>query len=86
MVEATDTSTHYLPIDDNGTFIPDDDDFVVISVPEGIDSIDFVPAGKVNRIRAATVGYRRFMELVEEYVDIVEAKSRGWCTEGRDEI
>ena len=39
-----DTSTHYLPIDGNGTFIPDDDDFVVISVPEGIDSIDFIPA------------------------------------------
>ena len=44
VVDATDTSTHYLPIDGNGTFIPDDDDFVVISVPEGIDSIDFVPA------------------------------------------
>ncbi len=44
VVDATDTSTHYLPIDGNGTFIPDDDDFVVISVPEGIDSIDFIPA------------------------------------------
>ncbi len=44
VVDATDTSTHYLPIDGNGTFIPDDEDFVVISVPEGIDSIDFVPA------------------------------------------
>ena len=44
VVDATDTSTHYLPIDGNGTFIPDDDDFVIISVPEGIDTIDFVPA------------------------------------------
>ena len=35
------------------------------------------PAGKVDRVRAATEGYRRFMELVEEYVDIVEAKSMG---------
>ena len=44
VVDATDTSTHYLPINPTGTFIPDDDDFVIISVPEGIDSIDFVPA------------------------------------------
>ena len=44
VVDATDTSTHYLPIDGNGTFIPDNEDFVVISVPEGIDSIDFIPA------------------------------------------
>ena len=44
VVDATDTSTHYLPINASGTFIPDGEDFVVISVPEGIDSIDFVPA------------------------------------------
>ena len=44
VVDATDTSTHYLPINPTGTFIPDGEDFVVISVPEGIDSIDFVPA------------------------------------------
>ena len=44
VVDATDTSTHYLPIDGNGTFIPGDEDFVVISIPKGIDSIDFVPA------------------------------------------
>ena len=44
VVDATDTSTHYLPIDGNGTFIPDDDDFVIIRVPEGINSSGFVPA------------------------------------------
>ena len=35
----------------------------------------YLPADKVERVRAATAGYRRFMELVEEYVDIMEAKS-----------
>ena len=35
----------------------------------------YVPADKVEHVRAATAGYRRFMELVEEYVDIMEAKS-----------
>ena len=44
VVDATDTSTHHLPIATSGTFIPDGEDFVVISSPEGIDSVDFVPA------------------------------------------
>ena len=44
IVDANDTTTHYLPINPAGTFIPNGEDFVVISVPEGIDSIDFVPA------------------------------------------
>ena len=44
VVDATDTSTHHLPIATSGTFIPEGEDFVVISSPEGIDSIDFVPA------------------------------------------
>ncbi len=44
IVDANDTTTHYLPINPAGTFIPNGEDFVVISVPEGIDSINFVPA------------------------------------------
>ena len=35
----------------------------------------YVPAAKVERLREATQGYERFMKLVEEYVDIVEAES-----------
>ena len=44
IVDANDTTMHYLPINPAGTFIPTGEDFVVISVPEGIDSVDFVPA------------------------------------------
>ena len=44
IVDANDTTTHYLPIDYSGTFIPNGEDFEVISSPAGIDSIDFVPA------------------------------------------
>lgn len=44
MVDATDTTTHRLPVDDATSFIPDGEDYYIYSEPEGIDSIEFVPA------------------------------------------
>lgn len=44
LVDATDTTTHRLPVDDATSFIPDGEDYYIYSEPEGIDSIEFVPA------------------------------------------
>lgn len=44
VVDSMDTSTHYLPIDTPGTYIPDGEDFIIVSSPEGINSVEFVPA------------------------------------------
>ena len=52
IVDANDTITHYLPINPTGTFIPNGEDFVVISVPEGIDSIDFVEMYGFEKVSA----------------------------------
>ena len=44
LVDATDTTTHRLPVDDATSFIPYGEDYYIYSEPEGIDSIEFVPA------------------------------------------
>ncbi len=42
---------------------------------EGRNVTEYVPAGKVDALNAAIENYGRFMKLVEEYVDIAEARA-----------